>query len=331
MHRKESTGFTLVELLVVIAIIAILVALLLPAVNAAREAARRTQCTNHLKQIGLGMINHADTQRFFPTGGWGGAWIGDPDRGFGREQPGGWIFTILPFVEEQATWEIGKGVTSPTEKNRLLGGRCSQPISIMNCPSRRPAAAFPNTLLFTPRNGRFNPFHARADYAANAGGLYPNVEDMPPFCGGGPNNVPAARTFRFPALTRYTGITHCGSTVRTKHIADGLSKTYAAGERYIDPRHYLDGSLHSNDWSMYVGSQDDILRVTYYRATSNRGTPPTQDTPGLSLDVNFGGPHPGGCLFVLCDGSVQSIAYDIDLLLHWQNGNRADKGGPAPP
>src|SRR4051812_22680085 len=87
-------GFTLVELLVVIAIIGILVALLLPAVQAAREAARRSECENHLKQLSLGCLLHKDTQKFLPSVGWGYAWVGDPDLGFGKTQPGGWHFNI---------------------------------------------------------------------------------------------------------------------------------------------------------------------------------------------------------------------------------------------
>lgn len=87
--RRRLQGFTLVELLAVIAIIAMLVSLLLPAVQSAREAARRTQCIQNLKQLGLGVMLHLNAHEHFPSGGWGHAWVGIAGRGAGLSQPGG--------------------------------------------------------------------------------------------------------------------------------------------------------------------------------------------------------------------------------------------------
>src|SRR5262245_38768587 len=104
---RRGAAFTLVELLVVIAIIGVLVALLLPAVQAAREAARRSQCANNLKQMALACLSHHDAKGYFPSSGWAWGVTGDPDRGSGKEQPGSWCYNILPYMEQQALHRLG--------------------------------------------------------------------------------------------------------------------------------------------------------------------------------------------------------------------------------
>ena len=105
--RRLARAFTLVELLVVIAIIGILVVLLLPAIQAAREAARRSECQNHLKQIGIACQLHVDAFGHLPTGGWGDWWVGCPDMGHAERQPGGWPYQLLSFIEETNRGRIG--------------------------------------------------------------------------------------------------------------------------------------------------------------------------------------------------------------------------------
>ena len=110
---RARNAFTLVELLVVITIIGILISLLMPAVQSAREAARRVQCQNNVKQLALAMISHETSTKRFPSGGWGWYWVGDPDRGLSwQNQPGGWVYTILPFIEQNNLFQMGTGQPS---------------------------------------------------------------------------------------------------------------------------------------------------------------------------------------------------------------------------
>ena len=110
MNRR---GFTLVELLVVIAIIGMLVGLLLPAVNAAREQGRLASCKNNLHQLCIACLDHENKMQFLPSGGWGGNWVGLASQGYGQNQPGGWIYQILPYLEQTPLHDLTIGVSSP--------------------------------------------------------------------------------------------------------------------------------------------------------------------------------------------------------------------------
>jgi prepilin-type N-terminal cleavage/methylation domain-containing protein len=140
VESRSSRGFTLVELLVVIAIIGILVALLLPAIQAAREAARRAQCQNNMKQIGLGMLNFHDTKKAYPSAGTNNDdfYYTDPKiaatAGIERF---GWGFQILPYIEETTLYQAGKnhrGLEEIPELNQSAVGEI--PVSAYVCPSR---------------------------------------------------------------------------------------------------------------------------------------------------------------------------------------------------
>ncbi len=338
LQRNSLRGFTLVELLVVIAIIGVLVSLLLPAVQAARESARRVQCSNQVKQLGLAFLNHENTHGFLPTGGWFGNYTGDPDRGFGEGQPGGWVYSILPFIEQQQLRDLGAGQPEAAKK-MAMAQRDARPIAALNCPSRRPAIPYPNDLNFTPTNSVLSEQHARTDYAASAGaidiatktfseiradriGVEAPCGNVRPSSYEEYDNGSARRWPPKPDL--FSGACFCGSQTELREVTDGTSNTFAVGERYLNPAHYEDGIVHDNDWSMYTGHQDDVIRMTTHWPAKRIDLTPSQDTPGVDAGEQFGSAHPGGMLMALLDGSVQVINFDVDPEVFHVMGARAD-------
>ena len=318
--NKRPQGFTLVELLVVIAIIAMLVTLLLPAVQAAREAARRTQCMNNMRQLALGCLNHDGAHTFMPSGGWGRHWVCDPDRGFGQRQPGGWAYHVLPFIEANDIHGLGAGADLET-KRRLNKQRITTPQPIFHCPSRREAQLYPVDNFSWNRRPNFtDPLThvARTDYAANGGdavsGLFGNGwSDGPSTFEQGDSG-----SYPWPSLQNHSGITANRSEIGVQKITDGTSKTYLIGEKYLNPSSYFKGDDWGDNHNVYSGDDMEIVRF------GGPGAELARDQPGLVVFFGFGSAHPEGCHMAMCDGSVRQVAYGLDGEVHRRLANRKD-------
>jgi prepilin-type N-terminal cleavage/methylation domain-containing protein len=322
-------GFTLVELLVVITIIGILIALLLPAVQAAREAARRLQCQNNLKQLALGCLDHEHILGHFPAGGWVWNWQGDPDRGFGRRQPGGWIYNELPFIEQQVLHDMGAGWPwNSAQKQSVLSLVAGTPLAVLHCPSRRQPVVYAN--IYTPINcGSANvPLVARTDYAANTGSVQNMnywywTSSMTPPVPTDPTTTDASG-YAWPTFfawnpvnkTGNNGVVYPLSTTRMNDIPDGSSNTYLICEKYLGPDWYSTGTQAGDNNPPYGGFDWDYSRWT--------NLPPLQDTPGFSDNTRFGSVHANGFHAAYCDGSVQFLNYSINPTAHANLGNRLD-------
>ncbi len=317
---KRRSAFTLIELLVVIAIIAILIALLVPAVQKVRESANRTQCTNNLKQIALGMHSHLTDHKHFPTGGWGWTWCGVPDKGFGRDQPGGWLYNMLPYVEKKDMRDLGAGKTGGAfiaDINKLV----STPINTYNCPTRRTGGPYPGgyNVNSMDRNGSIMStnvtLHARTDYAANLGTQTFNE------CGPGPGSYSEGIGTSFWQNSPYsngekcTGVIYQRSRIRVKDIIRGTSNVYLVGERYLNSLNYYTGNDAADNEVMYVGFDNDLYRST-------NGGQPMQDSKGNTSSTIYGSAHAGAFNMAYCDGSVRIVEYAISPAVFINSGSR---------
>ena len=295
-RSTRPPAFTLVELLVVIAIIATLIGLLLPAVQSAREAARRSACSNNLRQVGTAIANHEGARKIFPTG----RTVRDP---FGYS----WSFRLLPYMEGGTIFDSYVSDVPVWDDKNAAAMRT--PVATYYCPSRRAPAAdrnFDNNdqepLVFGKAAG--------GDYAANAGTYFNYAPE------GGRSDPKQA------------GPIHTFSKIRPAQVSDGLSKTFAVGERHIPTPdsswpatmvHTLQG-----DTAFFAADTP----ATQFR-DSYRGLASARDDRNTR---KFGGEHPGLVNFVFLDGHVQGIETETDLnVLRWYSviGDGNDPEAPT--
>jgi prepilin-type N-terminal cleavage/methylation domain-containing protein/prepilin-type processing-associated H-X9-DG protein len=334
----RSQAFTLIELLVVIAIIAVLIGLLLPAVQKVREAANRMSCQNNLKQMALAVHNHHDTYSCMPT-------AGEPFYyNFNRtltgtspctaaQQSWGWMYQILPFIEQASLWNYYEPDTNPNDLKFQGDYFVLDNIpKTYNCPSRR--GKTPSTDPY-PWNGQPVLINS-TDYAGN-GGTYSLGWDSET---DGTNNTGVFNGV-LHALdstnTYLTGTVTKGSTMNFAAITDGLSNTMLLGEKAINKLTYL--SSDDRTWGDDEGYAEGLAwdNIRYGKMTDAFGGPnnPVPDQPApVALygdpaspawpNWHWGSAHPGGFNVALADGSVRSVNYNINLQVQFYLCNRND-------
>jgi len=304
MNGRRKRGFTLVELLVVIAIIGILIALLLPAVQAAREAARRSSCSNNLKQISLAIHNYADVKKVFPPGSitYGGC-CGNPFQV-------AWTISILPYAEQSplfALYNPSKFIEDP--ENQLLR---ESPCPLYYCPSDEAAGKLEipeNSGLNSSRGQlyRHGSYKAMAGFATSSNFWSAAEVGSLPYPNRGPIHV--------AGYDPKYGCESFGS------IKDGTSNTLMIGE-YYSRTHTRRGVFWALPYGgVTMGNAFNDVRVLVpdydYCINSPTGTPPGLNA-GNMCKHTFAPAHPGGIQFALCDGSARLIPTTIDMLVFCQ-------------
>jgi prepilin-type N-terminal cleavage/methylation domain-containing protein len=304
-------GLSMVEVLVVVAIIGILMALLLPAVQAARESGRRTECKHNLKQLGEAMQNHASELDRYPSNGWGHGWVGLPDRGTGKNQPGGWIYNLLDHLDQSALRDSCRDL-GPQDQEQALTRLIQTPLPVMTCPTRGAPAMSPAAPWGPYFNAQWVPALPKNDYAVNGGDYYTESSIWQ-----GPATLQQgdAGDYSWTDLRLFTGISCQRSEIKPAMVSDGLSQTYMIGEKYVSRPNYNTFDDEGYNQSMYIGTCLDLVRWVQQ--------PPLRDADDVEFQ-RFGSAHAGASHFVFCDGAVKMINYQIDPEVHRRLGNRHD-------
>jgi len=308
-HQPCRRGFTLVELLVVIAIIGILIALLLPAVQSAREAARRVQCSNQMKQFALALHNYASAHGSFPP-----AVVSN----FGKDpcptvrQLAGapWAVLILPFIEQTARYdEFNMSGTYFGHYPRYGGEAATEKVQQLQ---RNPAFECPSDPNSSDQNANSNYF------AVQGGGV---DETSPGVC-------------KSPARPRYgsnNGMIYHNSATKFRDVLDGTSNVFLLGEtRYLPLESgyslYPDDSLYGTWASGYYHQAGEHMVTTALTMASINSSPinPAREVTFNVTTFTFGSHHPGGCHFALTDGSVRFVSENMDIVTFRSFGIRDD-------
>ena len=345
----RSRGFTLVELLVVIAIIGILVSLLLPAVQSAREAARRMQCSNNLKQIGLAIHNYENATNSLPPGS--GFYGGSPVAlgsmpGFERfagpqaNNRANLLYRILPYMEQQALYEAfgGDKVTQDNARmpdpNNKQGGELlrGQRIPAYICPSDnnsgrtatvdgRPSRIQPSNYQFSmgPTNSMSNSPRCTCPTAVF------NVLKARSQTGTNVNRPAGPFTRRGGIIPRYVR-GNAGYVGKFADVSDGLSNTIFMGEVIVDwSSHALNGWSHANQWGRFTQVPINWdTRYTSLAAATAAGKTGCEARCNWNTAEGFKSRHSGGAQFVMGDGSVQFVSEGIDMVTYNALGSKAN-------
>jgi len=304
----SSKAFTLVELLVVIAIIGILVALLLPAIQMAREAGRRTTCKNQLHNLSVAFQNHLDVIKIYPSAG-GPEWdhhmtINAGVPAVAPYQHGGWGYQILPYIEEQSTWKGGTGKTDLDKSMFAIG----QPITLMFCPTRRaPEVLVTGDWYNHPKNTGKSYGHAKNDYVAST----LDTDNARP------EGIGIVINVNPWTIARKAGNNKRARGLRVKEVSDGTSKTMALAEKRMNVQ--LLGQFQANDNEGYTcGWNHDTSRYT------NRAAQPDFLHPSDPGDDRFGSSHTSGFMVAMADSSVHFIPFEVSDEVFRRMGDRSD-------